>query len=76
MLCALTKPVPDERTDLGLKFPDNVFTNFIRVSCESGSELCARGVDAKAITHSAMNDFRSDMRVRIVGLPNENSHTC
>jgi hypothetical protein len=38
MLCALTKPVPDERTDLGLKFPDKVLTNFIRVSSESGSE--------------------------------------
>ena len=29
MLCALTKPVPDERTDLGAIFPLMVATTFI-----------------------------------------------
>ena len=29
MLCALTKPVPDERTDLGAIFPLMVATSFI-----------------------------------------------
>jgi hypothetical protein len=29
MLCALTKPVPDERTDLGEIFPERVAMTFI-----------------------------------------------
>jgi hypothetical protein len=43
MLWALTNPEPEDRTDLGLKFPDKVLINFIRVSCESGSAALANG---------------------------------
>lgn len=40
MLCALTKPVPDERTDLGEIDPVIVFTRDIFVSLDKTS-LCA-----------------------------------
>ena len=72
MLCALMRPVPEERTDLGAKSPESVFTNFIRVSCESTSVADARGVDISAIAHAAMNTRRIFMflltRRRVVGL--------
>lgn len=67
-------PLPEDRTDLGLKFPESVFTKVIRVSCESGSDPCAREFDESAIAQSAVNTFFIVMRARIVGLPNENSH--
>ena len=67
-------PLPEDKTDLGLKFPESVFTKVIRVSCESGSDPCAREFDESAIAQSAMNTLFIVMRVRIVGLPNENSH--
>lgn len=67
-------PLPEDRTDLGLKFPESVFTKVIRVSCESGSDPCAREFDESAIAQSAMNTLFIVMRVRIVGLPNENFH--
>ena len=74
MLCALISPEPEERTDLGAKSPERVFTNFIRVSCESASEAEARGVGMSAIAQSEMKTFLNFMRVRIVGLANENAH--
>ena len=67
-------PAPEERTDLGLKFPESVLTKVIRVSCESGSDPYAREFDESAIAQRGMNTFLIVMRVRIVGLPNENAH--
>jgi len=40
MLCALTKPLPEDRTDLGEIVPVIVLTNDIFVSAETTS-LCA-----------------------------------
>jgi len=75
MLCALMSPAPDERTDLGLRFPERVLINFIRVSCESGSEPWARGVAARVSAQIVRNTFLIGMRARIVGLSNEIKHT-
>ena len=47
MLWALTKPVPDDRTDLGVIAPEIVCTNVILVSLESTS-LCAEVVMAQS----------------------------
>jgi hypothetical protein len=47
MLCALTKPLPEDRTDFGEMSPVIVLTSIILVSAETTS-LCA-GV---AMTHS------------------------
>jgi hypothetical protein len=73
MLCALIRPEPEERTDLGAKSPERVFTNFIRVSCESASEADARGVGISAIAHIAINTLGINTTQRVTDLLNLNS---
>ena len=69
-------PLPEDKTDLGRKFPESVFTKVIRVSCESGSDPCAREFDESAIAQSAMKIRYLPTYRRVTDLHNFYSFVC
>jgi hypothetical protein len=54
MLCALTRPVPDAKTDLGVMLPLIVAITFIFVGCEYGVAVSVARLGVEAIARVAM----------------------